>query len=273
MQISSRDWHLKLFNKSILKKDKLAAILAMLPPPGGKTCLDLGGDNGVISCFLRQHGGEWHSADLDEGTVESIRALAGERVFRTDGTSLPFPDRALDTVVIIDFLEHIRDDRALIAELHRVMKDGGTLIVNVPRMKGRSLILRLRNVLGLTDEKHGHVRPGYTPEGLQALLAGKFAVARERTYSGFFTELLDACINAALAGETRGAKGLVITEKGLAKNRKKYRLYTALYPFMWAFSRLDFIFPFGGGHKLIVKAVKLPCSIGSNRSSGSIRET
>jgi SAM-dependent methyltransferase len=177
-------------------------------------------------------------------------------VFRTDGTSLPFSDGALDTVVIIDFLEHIHDDRAVIAELHRVMKDEGTLIVNVPRVKGRSLIRRLRNALGLTDEKHGHVRPGYTPEGLRALLAGKFAVAQERAYSGFFTELLDACINAALAGEARGAKGLVVTEADLAKNRKKYRLYAALYPFMWAFSRMDFIFPLGGGHKLIVKAVK-----------------
>ncbi|MEI6634589.1 MAG: class I SAM-dependent methyltransferase [Chlamydiota bacterium] len=257
MQTSSRDWRLKLFNKSILKKDKLAAILDLLPPPGGKTCLDLGGDNGVISLLLRRCGGEWHSADLDEGTVESIRALAGERVFQTDGTSLPFPDRALDTVVIIDFLEHIHDDRALIAELHRVMKDGGTLIVNVPRVKGRSLIRRLRNAMGLTDEKHGHVRPGYTPEGLRALLAGKFAVAQERIYSGFFTELLDACINAALAGETRGAKGLVVTEKDLARNRKKYRLYAALYPFMAAFSRLDLVFPSGGGHKLIVRAVKI----------------
>lgn len=255
MQTSSRDWHLRLFGASILKKDKFAAILAMLPPPGG-TCLDLGGDNGVISALLRQRGGEWHSADLDEGTVESIRALVGERVFRTDGSSLPFPGRALDTVVIIDFLEHIRDDRLLVDELHRVMADGGTLVVNVPCAKKRSFVRRLRNALGLTDERHGHVRPGYTPEGLRALLAGRFVVVRERAYSGFFTELLDVCINAALAGRGHGAKGRVITEADLAKHRKKYRLYAALYPFIWCFSRLDRLFPFGGGHKLIVRAVK-----------------
>jgi SAM-dependent methyltransferase len=245
------------FDKSILKREKFAAIAALLPPLEGTRCLDLGGDNGVISAMLRRRGGEWHSADLGEEAVGAIRRLVGERVFRIDGAPLPFPPGALDTVVIVDLLEHVRDDRALIAGIHRALRTGGTLIANVPLHRERSLIRRIRNRLGLTDERHGHVRPGYTPEGLRALLAGFFTVTDERRYSGFCTELLDAGINAALKGGGHGAKGLVVTEADLERNRGKYRLYAALYPFMLAFSLLDRVLPFGGKHKLIVKAVRV----------------
>ncbi len=254
---SSAERRMGPFEKSILKREKFAAIAALLPPLEGARCLDLGGDNGVISAMLRRRGGEWHSADLGEEAVGAIRRLVGERVFRIDGASLPFPPGALDTVVIVDLLEHVRDDRALIAGIHRALRAGGTLIANVPLHRERSLIRRIRNRLGLTDERHGHVRPGYTPEGLRALLAGFFTVTDERRYSGFCTELLDAAINAALKGGGHGPKGLVVTEADLERNRGKYRLYAALYPFMLAFSRLDRVLPFGGKHKLIVKAVRV----------------
>jgi SAM-dependent methyltransferase len=255
---ATNNWHLRLFNKSIIKRDKLKAIVGFLPPTAGMTCLDLGGDNGIISWFLRQHGGTWHSADLDERTVEAIRALVESNVHRTDGVSLPFPARALDLVVIIDLLEHLSDDHGFIRELHRVIKERGILIINVPHVKKRTPLRRLRNALGLTDEKHGHRRPGYTARSIRELLEGKFEIVRERTYSGFFTELLDVAINTAFpgTGSTAGVKGRVVTEKDLKRNRIKFRIYSALYPFMWLFSRLDTLFPFIRGHRLIIQAIK-----------------
>lgn len=60
------DWPLRLFNKSVLKQRKLREIVDMLGPVDGQHCLDIGGDNGVISYLLRQRGGAWKSADLDE---------------------------------------------------------------------------------------------------------------------------------------------------------------------------------------------------------------
>lgn len=60
---------LKLYDKSILKKAKFAAIEQFLPDLNNKTCLDIGADNGVISYLLRQKGGDWYSADLDEHVV------------------------------------------------------------------------------------------------------------------------------------------------------------------------------------------------------------
>ena len=63
-------------------------------------CLDLGADNGVISYLLRERGGSWKSADLDEQAVCSIRQLVKEDVFEINDISTPFNDNEFDKVVI-----------------------------------------------------------------------------------------------------------------------------------------------------------------------------
>lgn len=50
-----------------------------------------------------------------------------------DGASLPFADGSFDRVVASEVLEHVSDDRVVIAELARVLRPGGMLAVTVPR--------------------------------------------------------------------------------------------------------------------------------------------
>jgi len=215
------EWHLRIFKKSILKQAKLNAIRRSLPDLEGKVCLDLGGDNGIISYLLRGEGGVWHSADLSDRAVASIRSLVRTNVFKTDGETLPFADRTFDVVVIIDFLEHIPHDREFIAELARVMKKSGMLIINVPHIKNCSMMRWVKKIAGVSDEGHGHLRPGYTREGLESLLGRKFTVIDARTYSKFFTELLDVLIQLGYGASTEDgphtSKGLLITEKELKR--------------------------------------------------------
>jgi len=258
------NWHLKLFKKSIVKQAKLRALLKFLPPCEGRSCLDLGGDNGVISSLLRQRGGTWHSGDLTAQAVESIRSIVRSDVFQTDGRELPFSESSLDLAVIIDFLEHIPHDRQCIEELHRVLKPGAVLIVHVPHIKKGSAIRRIRNLLGLTDEQHGHLRPGYSVKGMRSLLGGEFRVTDVYTYSRFFTELLDIAIARACATSApetgHGSKGLLITETQLKKMKRQFTLYSMLYPLMWLFSRLDALLFFTKGHRLVIRAEKNPAS-------------
>ncbi len=47
--------------------------------------------------------------------------------------ALPFSDGAFDTVICTEVLEHIPDDRRAVAEIVRVIKPGGRLVVSVPR--------------------------------------------------------------------------------------------------------------------------------------------
>ena len=252
----SEPWALALFRKSVLKQRKLAEIERALGPTDGRRLLDLGSDNGVVSLLLRRRGGSWASADLTEESVNSIRELVGEDVHRVDGRVLPFADAAFDGVVVVDMLEHVPDEAAFLAELARVTRPGGRLVVNTPHLK-HTLLRRLRHALGQTDEKHGHLRPGYTPEGLSRLLrAAGFTPEAHRTYSRFFSELVDTGINWGVGrlGKKGSAKGMVVTGADVGRHAKAFRAYSAIYPLVWLVSRLDGLLWGASGYMLLMTA-------------------
>ena len=254
---AAEPWAVSLFRRSVLKQRKLAEILAMLGEAGqDDRCLDLGSDNGVISLLLRRRGGRWASADMTDEAVSSIRELVKDDVHRTDGRTLPFGDAEFDRVVVVDMLEHVPDEGAFASELARVTKPGGALIVNTPHLK-QTTLRRLRHRLGQTDEKHGHLRPGYTTTRLEELLGTGFALETARSYSRFFSELVDTGINWGVErlGKKGAAKGIVVTGGDVAKHARLFHAYSAIYPLVWTITRLDAIVP-ASGYMLIARLRK-----------------
>ncbi len=260
MTAAETEWAVALFRKSVLKQAKFRRILELLDDPSGKTNLDIGADNGVISYLLRQRGGRWASADLDERTVASIRQLVGDEVYRLDGAATPFADRTFDQVVIVDYLEHIPDDRAFARELERIVKPGGTVIVNVPHLQPGSPLNRFRHRIGLTDEWHGHLRPGYTVASLRETLGPRFRLERAVTYSRFGSELVDTALNGVYEvlrkrnGGGGSSKGTVVTQTDLHRHRTQFRMLSLLYPALRLAAATDRLLPWQAGHKLIVRA-------------------
>ena len=257
------EWALTLFNRSVLKQAKYAQIVAQLHDPQGKNNLDIGADNGVISYLLRQRGGEWHSADLDDRAVDSIRQLVNDNVYRLEGARTPFADQAFDQVVVVDYLEHVREDDAFARELERILKPGGRVIINVPNLTPGSWLTRLRHAIGLTDEWHGHVRPGYDLPALRKLLGPGFMIERAVTYSRAFSELIDTGLNGLYLKMQKKSgpvsrKGTVVTQSDLRKHRKQFVLLSALHPLLWTVSKLDALLWFQPGYKLIVVATRQP---------------
>jgi len=250
----ARGWAVALFRKSVLKQRKLAEIARALGPTEGLRCLDLGSDNGVVSLLLREAGGSWASGDLTEEAVASIRGLVGTDVHLVRGDRLPFDDAAFDRVAVVDMLEHVPDEAAFVAELARITRPGGRLVINTPHRKD-TLLRRFRQAIGQTDERHGHLRPGYTPERLLELLGGHFELERHRTYSRFFSELVDTAINWGVErlGKKGSAKGMVVTGGDMARHEKVFRAYAAVYPLVRAITRLDALVP-ASGYMLIASA-------------------
>ena len=83
---------------------------------------------------------------------------------------LPFADESFDDVVSFQVIEHIRRDKAFVAEVHRVLKPGGRFIVSTPNRP-----------MSLTRNPW-HVRE-YTAAQLRELLA-EFSEVDMRGVSG-----------------------------------------------------------------------------------------
>ncbi|MGB8388857.1 class I SAM-dependent methyltransferase [Mycobacterium sp.] len=96
-------------------------------------------------------------------------AAASAKVVIGDALNLPYADETFDCVIASEVLEHIPEDDVAIAELVRVLKVGGTLVVSVPRW------LPERVCWLLSDEYHsnegGHVRI-YRASELRHKIAG-----------------------------------------------------------------------------------------------------
>lgn len=254
---TQNNWPVRLFNKSVLKQRKFREVTQLLGPTANLSCLDIGSDNGVISYLLRQRGGNWTSADLDDHSVTAIKSLVKTNVYQIDGGPTPFANNEFDVVAILDFLEHIPDDAGFVDEVYRILKPGGTLIINTPHLKN-SLLRRFRLAIGQTDEKHGHLRPGYTVDSIKGLLGNRFRVERQKTYSKFFSELVDIFVVLGVSlikeqGANQSKKGMVVTGQDLGKNQRMFRLYSLIYPIFWLAAQLDNLLFFSSGYMLIVK--------------------
>ncbi len=253
----SESWALKLYRRSPLKRDKVAALLSVLGSVEGKRCLDLGSDNGVVSLLLRRQGGSWASGDLTPETVEAIRALVKTDVHLVDERELPFHSAEFDLVVIADMLEHIENEERFLTEIARILKPGGRLVVNTPHARD-TLLRRLRLRLGQTDEKHGHLRPGYTRDSLTTLLQSRFEVTGASTYTKAFSETIDTAMQWGLEslGQKGSKKGVVVTGEDLNRHARMFTAYSAVFPLVWLFSRLDALLPLNEGYRLLMVAIR-----------------
>jgi len=95
------------------------------------------------------------------GGMIAAKEICADRyvgVLRGDATRLPFADSCFDRVITSEVLEHIQDDVRAIAELHRVLKPGGTMAVTVPSWFPEKINWMLSDEYHAPKAVGGHVR-------------------------------------------------------------------------------------------------------------------
>lgn len=165
------------------------AVRALTLPPGARV-LDLGCAFGFGTRALVARGYETYGHDLNAEYIARARSgVRGATFTLGDATEVPYPDGSFDGIVLLDVLEHVPNDRAVIAEVARVLRPGGQLVVSVPN---RGLLSRLdslnlyHRLLGataplptddpswVTSPLHRH----YSKADLETLLGPWFGVQR-----------------------------------------------------------------------------------------------
>lgn len=100
-----------------------AAALARVP--AGARVLDIGAREGGLRKYLPE--------DVKYQGIDIAPEFASESVLTLDiSEGIPFPDQSYDAVFCIEVLEHVPNPFAAFGEIHRVLRDGGVLIVSVP---------------------------------------------------------------------------------------------------------------------------------------------
>lgn len=108
----------------------------------GEPILDDGCGVGAVVSELVGHGFEAYGVDPGVRTAKWEASPIPERLFRADGTSLPFPDDTFGTIVSSGVLEHLGEPLPFgkrkpaqvgyIREALRVLKPGGVALMGAP---------------------------------------------------------------------------------------------------------------------------------------------
>jgi demethylmenaquinone methyltransferase/2-methoxy-6-polyprenyl-1,4-benzoquinol methylase len=119
-------------------------VRAAIAPKPGERILDLAAGTATSSVPLAASGATVVAADFSLGMLRqgarqlARRPQAGLVLTAADGLRLPFPDGAFDAVTISFGLRNTADPQRCLAELHRVTRPGGRLVVcefSVPTLR------------------------------------------------------------------------------------------------------------------------------------------
>lgn len=129
---------------------------------------------------------DFKAPHIDDGKIRTIAM--------TLDATLPFPDASFDVVTLLAVLEHLAQPRAMVAEIARVLKPGGEVVLTVPSTAAKPILEFLAYRVGVVSEAEirDH-KQYYNRRLLRALFAGSgLVIARHRYFQLGMNNLLVA---------------------------------------------------------------------------------
>jgi SAM-dependent methyltransferase len=114
-------------------------IVHLLTPYIGQRILEIGSGIGNLTLYLQDFG-ELTCIDISDLYLAHMRIdFPNVRFFRCDAAEDRLCDLRIerfDTIVCVNVLEHIKDDRKALANMHSILVTGGRLLLYVPALSG-----------------------------------------------------------------------------------------------------------------------------------------
>ena len=158
-----------------LRESRIRKLLALLDDEPRGRLLDVGCAAGELGVLLAARGWSVAGVDREPALVAAARERGIDARHCDFGQMLlPWPDAAVDAVVLAEVIEHVLDTDHVLTEIARVLRSGGALVVTTPNLaslenRARLLLGRYPMWMDIRVEGTGHVRY-YTPRMLRAHL-------------------------------------------------------------------------------------------------------
>jgi len=107
-----------------------AATVRAVDPQPGERILDVAAGTGTSAAALQRAGARIVAVDFSPGMIaEGRRRHRNVEFVQADATKLPFGADEFDAVTISFGLRNINDPKAALAEMYRVLKPGGRIVI------------------------------------------------------------------------------------------------------------------------------------------------
>jgi|APGre2960657468_1045069.scaffolds.fasta_scaffold01941_2 ubiquinone/menaquinone biosynthesis C-methylase UbiE len=184
--------------------------------PGRQKALDIGcGNGGILAPFATAH--EIHGVEL-YGPLVPVAVKNGLRAVEHDleGGPLPYADSTFDVVFCGETIEHQVDTDGLLAEINRVLKPGGQLILTYPNIRTLlSLVMMVFDMPPMYAARYRapHFRD-FTLKTIRiALRQHSFAIERAIGSAFYVPKLGDCCSALATVLPSWASTVIVVARK------------------------------------------------------------
>lgn len=133
--------------------DDTRAYLRRQYPKRGRL-LEIGCSMGFLLAKFREDGWEVEGIEPNRGYCEFIGEFHGIKASPVILEDSGRPDSSVDAVVMLHVIEHVPDPLGTLEEIYRVLKPGGTLVLETPRYDSLMFMLLGRRERSISCDGH-----------------------------------------------------------------------------------------------------------------------
>lgn len=186
--------------------------------------LEIGANIGILLNYFRRKGYSVCGIEPNVWCANFARKKFGLNVYASDLTGARFNRESFDVVVMLHVIEHLQNPNVELEEIHRVLKDGGYLVVETPSFDSLSFKLLRHRERSIRCTGHLFF---FTPSTLKLLLEKNGFQVKKLEYVGRTLSLERLLHNLGIISGSTRLKARVdhIAEKlGFAKYKAKINI-------------------------------------------------